>query len=580
MKRIFLSSVCLLALFLAGCTGSTGSVDPSAQTTPVLSATAEIYLLADTPEPTASPTPEPTPTPAPTDYYGQRVRDNLFMDQEELRLVSFSGGIDLYESPSKSADSVSLLNRVTDRSRSELIVLSEVTSENDKLFYQVQSAFSDDTGYVLASDTRDSRLAESGVSGYALMQCPGCSLMKSADEESDVLAQESYHAVRILGEYRDYYYVRTEDGNFGYVLPGQLKSVTTEELEEYLAAGVVPAASEAFDLENLIDYAQSQAQASSTEELLIDALTRQGMFFLPGYYEFYQKNLQDRELYPHEYREDVYNSLLFKLWNSAGNLVYYEGHQTQWDYVPADEPLERGDLLFFSEYGSGDTAVVENYEIVFRGRDSGYITACGLYLGDGEMLWVSNGNVEVVENLTTSTLWQYFDSARRIHTEVTDVKSHLIETVIASAYDRLGTPYNNFCRMGEDSYDCSGLVGWALRRAGVTQVRGGIKQFRETTASGLCHLEKLYMGDLTLELQLVSKSSGDQEDIPLLERGNLVFLLGESQPRISHVMIYLGGMRVIHSTTVTDVYRGTLVAGFREELQGLYSNAIRIVNID
>jgi len=412
------------------------------------------------------------------------------------------------------------------------------------------------------------------------MQCPGCSLMKSADEESDVLAQESYHAVRILGEYRDYYYVRTEDGNFGYVLPGQLKSVTTEELEEYLAAGVVPAASEAFDLENLIDYAQSQAQASSTEELLIDALTRQGMFFLPGYYEFYQKNLQDRELYPHEYREDVYNSLLFKLWNSAGNLVYYEGHQTQWDYVPADEPLERGDLLFFSEYGSGDTAVVENYEIVFRGRDSGYITACGLYLGDGEMLWVSNGNVEVVENLTTSTLWQYFDSARRIHTEVTDVKSHLIETVIASAYDRLGTPYNNFCRMGEDSYDCSGLVGWALRRAGVTQVRGGIKQFRETTASGLCHLEKLYMGDLTLELQLVSKSSGDQEDIPLLERGDLVFLLGESQPRISHVMIYLGGMRVIHSTTVTDVYRGTLVAGFREELQGLYSNAIRIVNID
>jgi len=45
-------------------------------------------------------------------------------------------------------------------------------------------------------------------------------------------------------------------------------------------------------------------------------------------------------------------------------------------------------------------------------------------------------------------------------------------------------------------------------------------------------------------------------------------------------MIYLGDMRVIHSTTVTDVYRGTLVAGFREELQGLYSNALRIVNID
>jgi cell wall-associated NlpC family hydrolase len=88
------------------------------------------------------------------------------------------------------------------------------------------------------------------------------------------------------------------------------------------------------------------------------------------------------------------------------------------------------------------------------------------------------------------------------------------------------------------------------------------------------------MGELTLEMQLVSKSSGEQEDIPLLERGDLVFLLGETQPRISHVMIYLGDLRVIHSTTVTDVYRGTLVAGFREELQGLYSNALRIAAID
>jgi cell wall-associated NlpC family hydrolase len=580
MKRICLLYICLPVLLLAGCSGAGAPKDQSAEATPVLSASAEIYLIANTPEPTPVPTPEPTPTPAPKDYYGQRVRDNLLMDQQEIRLVAFSSGIELYDAPNKSADSITLLNRVTDRSRSELIVLSEVTSENDKLFYQVQSAFSEDTGYVLASDTRDSRLAANGVSGYAMMQCPGCSLMKSPDEESDVLSQESYHAVRILGDYRDYYYVRTQDGNFGYVLPGQLKSITTEELEEYLAAGVVPAGAEAFDMEDFIDYALNQAQASSTEELLVDALTRQGMFFLPGYYEFYQKDFQNREIYPHEYREDVYNSLLFKLWNSAGNLVYYEGNPTQWDYVPADARLERGDILFFSEYGAGDTAVVEKYEIVFRGRDSGYITACGLYLGDGRMLWVRNGTAEVLENLTNAAIWQYFDSARRIHTEVTDVKAHLIETMIASAYDRLGTPYNNFCRMGEDSFDCSGLVGWALRRAGVTQLRSRVKQFRETTASGLCHLETLYMGELTLEMQLVSKSSGEQEDIPLLERGDLVFLLGETQPRISHVMIYLGDLRVIHSTTVTDVYRGTLVAGFREELQGLYSNALRIAAID
>ncbi len=84
----------------------------------------------------------------------------------------------------------------------------------------------------------------------------------------------------------------------------------------------------------------------------------------------------------------------------------------------------------------------------------------------------------------------------------------------------------------------------------------------------------------TLKFDYVAKSSGDRASIPLLERGDLIFLLGETQKRISHVMIYLGDMRVIHSTTVTDFYRGTLVAGFREELQGLYTNAIRIVSVE
>ena len=77
-------------------------------------------------------------------------------------------------------------------------------------------------------------------------------------------------------------------------------------------------------------------------------------------------------------------------------------------------------------------------------------------------------------------------------------------------------------------------------------------------------------------MKYVSKSSGDATTLPLLERGDLIFLVGETQGRISHVMIYLGDMRVIHSTTVTDFYRGTLVAGFRPELQGLYSNALRM----
>ena len=568
-----LGCCCLLPLLFAGCAGKEEAV---ASPTPALeSASPHVVMIAGTPEPTPTPTPEPTPEPV--DHMGQRVRDNLMTDIETLQLVSFAGSIDLYEAADKSSESTVLVNRTTDRAISDLIVLSEATSSDGKLFYQVKAAFSDATGYVLAKDTRDSKLALSGISGYAMMIIPGCSMMKSPDEESAVLSQESYHVARILGLYKDFYYVITEDGNCGFVKPDQLKLIDNATLEAYLASGVTPQAEEPFDIENLITYAQNQTSASSTESLIYDGLTRLGIYFNPGYYQFFQKDLSDLDQYPIGYREDVYNSSLFKLWNSCGNLAYYEDHSTQWVHVARGSTLQRGDLLFFAEYGSGDTVEVETYEVVLRGPDSGYITACGIYLGDDSMLWVKNGQVETVTQLSTSTIWQYLDSARRIQPEVTDDKTFLLESMISSAYDRLGTPYNNFCRMGETSYDCSGLIGWSFRRAGATQIKNGSKQFRETTASGLAHLDTLYYNGTKYALEYVSKSSGDAASIQLLERGDLVFLVGETQARISHVMIYLGDMRVIHSTTVTDFYRGTLVAGFRPELQGLFANALRLI---
>ncbi len=578
MKRTLSLYAFLICLILAGCASGSDTPAASEPEAPLSSAGPQVVVM-ETPEPTPTPTPEPTPspTPAPVDHMGQRVRDNLLVDSEILRLVSFSGSIDLFSEATTTSSHRELINYKTDRSISDLIVLAEVTSPEGRQFYQVRAAFSDAEGYVLVSKTRDSKLALSEVFGYALMQVPGCSVMKSPDEESAVLAQESYHAALVLGEYRDYYYVITEDGNCGYVIPGQLKMIERDALEAYLASGLTPQSDLPFDIENLISYAEEQTSAESTEALIYDGLTRLGVYFNPGYYQFFQKELSDLEQYPIGYREDVYNSSLFKLWNSCGNLALYEDQPMQWAHVARGSELQRGDLLFFAEYGAIDNEEAEAYEIILRGPDSGYITACGIYLGEDSMLWVKNGQVETVQPLSTASIWTYLDSARRIQPQVTDQKTFLIESMISSAYDRLGTPYNNFCRMGETSYDCSGLVGWALRRAGATQLRAADRQFRETTASGLAHLELLYYQGLKLELEYVSKTSGDEADIPLLERGDLVFLLGETQPRISHVMIYLGNMRVIHSTTVTDFYRGTLVAGFRPELQGLYSNALRIV---
>jgi cell wall-associated NlpC family hydrolase len=560
-----------LALLLAGCSGAQ---EPATTPIPAATATPQVISIAGTPEPTPSPTPEPTPEPV--DHMGQRVRDNLLLDIDTLHLVSFAGSIELYSEASTRGESDELVNRTTDRAISDLIVLSEVTSAEGKQMYQVHATFSDATGYVLAKDTRDSKLALSNVSGYAMMIVPGCSMMKSPDEESSVLSQESYHIARILGLYKDFYYVITEDGNCGFVKPDQLKMIDEATLQAYLAAGTSPKATEPFDIENLISYAESVNAASSTESLIYEGLSRLGFYFNPGYYQFFQKDLSDLLQYPIGYREDVYNSSIFKLWNSCGNMAYYEDHPTQWLHVARGATLQRGDLLFFAEYGSDEKPEVDTYEIVLRGPDSGYITSCGIYLGKDSMLWVKNGAVERVDQLSASPVWKFFDSARRIQTDVTDDKSYLIENMISSAYDRLGTPYNNFCRMGEASYDCSGLVGWSLRRAGATQIKSGNKQFRETTASGLGHIEMLYYKGKKFELKYVSKNSEEIETLPQFERGDLIFLVGETQARISHVMIYLGDMRVIHSTTVTDFYRGTLVAGFRPELQGLYANALRM----
>ena len=115
------------------------------------------------------------------------------MDLTTLKLVGFKGSIALYTEPSDEGESVKLINKTTDRAVSELIVLSEKTSEEGELFYQVRSAFSQDTGYVLAEDTIESTLAASGVSGYALMQCANCSILKSPDEEYGFYANVNPH---------------------------------------------------------------------------------------------------------------------------------------------------------------------------------------------------------------------------------------------------------------------------------------------------------------------------------------------------------------------------------------------------
>ena len=572
---VLLSAVCA-----PGCVQPAEPQEISA--TPQLTAAATPRPTA-VPTPTPAPTPEPTPEPRPTSYMGSAEADVLLLDQETVRLVkSRTNQIRLYAAPSLDAPVENIKNLVTDVANSELIVLGEETAQDGTPFYYVRAAFNGAQGYMPVAQTRESVLAAEGVSGCAIMQRPGCAVYRSSKTESRLLAREDYHAVRVLGSYRGFYYVVTQEGVYGYVDPAQLRMVTREQLADYLAYGRLEDSAETFSAAAFADAAEALAgeRAESAEELIVSELTRAGLYFSPGYYRYLEKPLGNQLLYPQGlYQEPVYNSLRFKLWNSAGNLVYAAGHETEWAYLGSYDEVQRGDLLFFSEYGDADTAVVLPYEVVLRGKDSGYITACGVALGDDRMLTVEDGTVTIVEHLSEQPLMRFFDSGRRILPTVTDEKAHMIETMIAAIYDRLGTPYHNIVRTGDASYDCSGIICWSLRSMGIRRdKRNDTVEMEETTAAGLSNTFVLHRGDVKIQLSRINEKAKAQEDIARLERGDLVFLLNEKRTRIGHVMLYLGDGNVIHSTTVSDDYRGTLVAGFRPELQELYSCATRIVS--
>ncbi|MBQ9188661.1 MAG: C40 family peptidase, partial [Clostridia bacterium] len=297
--------------------------------------------------------------------------------------------------------------------------------------------------------------------------------------------------------------------------------------------------------------------------------------------DFYVKPLANKDLYPRLYKDDVYNSISFKLFNTIGWNVTYNGQQTQWLYIDDPESLERGDLIFFAAPAANqkkEPSIHETLRVKFRERYSGYITACGIYLGEDRMLTVADGTVCVIEGLFASES-EYagtFDSARRIRPTVEDERAFLIETLISTIYDRLGTPYSNGQRLGDRAYDCSGIVCWALGSIGCRvdeqQPLYMDMDNGERTAAGLSNTESIYWeyNGKTLPMNLLSGELNVKEDVDNLQRGDLVFTRSTARGVIGHIMVYLGNNTVIHSTTVST-YRGTMISEIRPALKALYS---------
>ena len=484
-----------------------------------------------TPEPTPTPTatPEPTPTPTPTsmpmarrDYEGE-VREQLFP-----------------------------------------LWLGEA----------------EPTPTVEPKATPDPRVENIGKLGA--MAFANVAIYDKPKETADVLGRESYHLLYIHSIHREFYRVTTQEGRMGYVKTTQVTPLSEAQLEAYLSAAMqLTYTAAAYSPDAFVAELMNVENRGGMEERVYSALCRLGFDFEPFYYRVFEKDLQDNRKYPHYYKDEVYNSLLFKLFNSTGSLAYYQGRRTQWEYVPVTGALQKGDILFFSELPKRNTGVLKECEFVVAGHHSGYITDCAVYLGDDSILTLKEGRVERMDGFAASQLFKSFDCARRIHLEVFDEKQLIIEDMIAQIYDCLGTPYNSFQRTGDYSFDCSGLISWLLVRMELYPKGYVYNKWTDSSASGLSNIKNyVWRGEKQVHMTTPVPMREELTSLDGFERGDIIFLLRSKGGTVGHVMIYLGEGRVIHSTWLSSKYSGTVVANFRKALQRLYYTSLRIESIE
>ncbi len=419
------------------------------------------------------------------------------------------------------------------------------------------------------------------VGSLAGMVFANVPIYERASESSEVLGRESYHLVYINNIRKDFYRVTTQEGLEGYVKISQVTPLSENELEAYLSGAMqLTYTSARYSPDAFVTELTTFETRGDMEERIYSVLCRLGFDFEPFYYRVYKKDLQDEVKYPYFYKDEVYNSLKFKLFNSTGSLAYYEGHRTQWEHVSATGELQKGDILFFTELPKRSTGVMEGCEFVMAGQHSGNITDCAVYLGEDSILCLQEGKVERLDGFSSSQLFQSFDSARRIHLEVYDEKQMIIEDMIAQIYDCLGTPYNSINRMGDFSFDCSGIISWVFLRMELIPTGFYRIGWDGTTASGLSNtFEYVWHGDKRVHLAVPVTMEEGQNSLDGFERGDIIFTMASRNGSIGHVMVYLGEGRVIHSTSIDSRHSGTVVANFRKALQQLYSVSVRIDSI-
>ncbi len=545
-KPICILFLCLLLTALPGCREKAAEAYEKAEAAaaeaaqaagtrqPVAITMAPTFTPSPTPTASPTPTPEPTDTPLPT--------------------------------PSPTPTTIPMGRR-------------DFESEVRQVLFPLWAGEPEPTPTVEPLATPDPR--NEAIGNIAGMVFANVAVYKRPNETADVLGRESYHLVYVHNIKKDYYFVTTQEGRTGYVKASQVTPLTEAQLEAYLSASMQLTYTAAqYSPDAFVEELVNARSIGEMEERIYAALCRLGLDFEPFYYRAFEKDLKDNKKYPLYYKDDVYNSLLFKLFNSTGSLVYYDGHQTQWEYVPADGQLEKGDILFFSELPKRGKGILDGCEFVIAGKHSGRITECAVYLGDDSVLCLQEGQVQRLDGFAKSDLFKSFDSARRIHTDVFDDKALIVEDLIAQIYDCLGTPYSNFNRTGDFSFDCSGIISWCFERMELYPKGYVYYKFTETTASGRASImDYIWHGKKKVHMVIPVTVEEGQKSLDGFERGDIIFLLNSGGGKIGHVMVYLGDSRVIHSTYINNKYSGTVVANFRRALQKLYYVSLRIESV-
>lgn len=99
-----------------------------------------------------------------------------------------------------------------------------------------------------------------------------------------------------------------------------------------------------------------------------------------------------------------------------------------------------------------------------------------------------------------------------------------IDTLISTAKNQLGDPYV-WGDEGPDSFDCSGLVYYCLRKAGVSIGRWNARNYSKNDDW---------------------KKISDMSD---LKRGDLLFFCSDDESSVNHTAIYIGNEKFIHASS-------------------------------